>query len=309
MNTSVFESLDNNNDFDLDGCHLATAEETASWLLDDGPVLKTTWTVYDRQFPDGQRELCVTKSTRIRQTGPLPMPKRAKRGESEKREENDEDSAKRAKQAVRLRCKAISADRMITLSYREDVRDPERLKRDYDAFRRKMGKHKQFHYVAAVEVQEGYKKGNLQAVEGRESFHIHVAVHGRQCYHLLKSVWLSIVGKGMGYAHVRNPNDFLKGCPRGAKKSNKGLEHLIAGYLSKYITKDQDRHELNKKRYWTSRGIVVPEKNYYQLPYGFTESEAYAYILELAAGHNNHGMVFFSNQALGVCWVATGPIT
>lgn len=107
-------------------------------------MLKTTWMVYDRQFPDGQREICTTRSVRIKQTGPLPLQNRSKRGESDKREQNDEDSAKRAKQAVRLRCKTIGADRMITLTYRENMRDIERLKKHYDAFRRRMGKHKQF---------------------------------------------------------------------------------------------------------------------------------------------------------------------
>ena len=295
MDVSVDQAAFEDNDFEVDGCRLASSEETAQWLLDDGPVLKTTWTVYDRQFLDGQRELCVTKTTRIRQKGPLPLPNRARRGESEKREQNDEDSAKRAKQTVRLRCKAISADRMITLTYRENMQDMGRLMRDWDSFRRAMGKHKQFHYVAAIERQE------------RGAFHFHVAVHGRQSYHILRSIWLRIVGEGNGYAHVRNPNDFYKFKPKGAKKHNRELQHLIAAYLGKYITKDAEDHELNKKRYWSSRGIVVPEKNYYQLPYGVTESEAFAHILQIAANHNNQGMVFFSNQSLGVCWVATAP--
>ncbi|RZI43722.1 hypothetical protein EGT07_08105 [Herbaspirillum sp. HC18] len=307
MDASVFDDLEVNNDFLPDGVRRVTQEETAQWLLDDGPVLKTTWTVYDRQFPDGQRELCVTRTTRIKQNGPLPLRNRARRGESEKREQNDDDSAKRAKQQVRLRCKQIGADRMVTLTYRENMQDKERLLRDWDTFRRRMSKYKEFHYVAAVERQEGHKKGNLNAQEGRSAFHIHVAVHGRQDYKFLKKVWLSIVGEGMGYAHVRNPNDFYKARPRGATKDNRELQHLIAAYLSKYITKDADDHELNAKRYWSSRGIVIPEQNYYQLPYGTTESEAFAHILQIAADHNNAGMVFFGNQALGVCWVATAP--
>lgn len=290
MSPSVFETLDDNNDFMLEGGRLATAEETARFLLDDGPVLRTTWTVYDRQFDDGQREICVTKSTRIKQNGPLPLPYRARRGESDKRVENDDDSAKRAKQAVRLRCKAIAADRMITLTTRENIQERERIAKYFDAFRRRMSKVKKFHYVAAIEPQE------------RGALHMHVAVRGRQVYQLVRSIWQSIVGKDaegrqMGQVNVRNPQQL----PGGAKNAN----HKIASYISKYITKDQSTHELNKKRYWSSRGIVVPEKNFYQLPYGYTESEAFAHILQIAANHNNVGMTFFANQALGVCWVAT----
>jgi integrase len=74
------------------------------------------------------------------------------------------------------------------------------------------------------------------------------------------------------------------------------------------LSKDAANHDLNKKRYLSSRGIVIPEKNYYQLPYGANEYEAFSHVMQLAADHNNDGMTFFSNQALGVCWVATAPI-
>lgn len=292
MNASVFDSLEDNNFLQIDGTHLASESETANFLNDEGPH-KTVWMIYDRQFADGQREICATKTVRFRQNGPLDLPNRAKRGESEKREENDDDSAKRAKQAVRHRCKAIAADRMLTLTYRENMQDMERLQKDFDLFRRRMSRAKKFHYVAIVEPQE------------RGAFHMHIAVHGRQCYHFVRSVWQSIVGKDaegrqMGQINVRNPNKFGFGA-----KDN----HKLAAYITKYITKDQGNHELNKKRYWSSRGIVIPEKNYYQLPYGADESTAFSHVMELAASHNNQGMVFFSNQALGVCWVATGPVS
>lgn len=291
MFSNINDSQCSSKNFEFDEGRLATEDETANWLLDDGPVLKTTWMIYDRQFPDGQREICATRSVRIKQTGSLPMPNRSSRGDSEKRGQNDEDSAKRAKQAVRLRCKAIAVDRMLTLTYRENMQDTERLKKDWDLFRRRMGKHKDFHYVATVERQE------------RGAFHIHVAVHGRQVYQLIRAIWQKIVGlsddgKQGGQINVRDPHKFGFG-KHGA--------HKLAGYISKYISKDQDTHELNKKRYWSSRGIVVPEKNYYQLPYGADAFEAFSHVMQLGATHNSEGMTFFSNQALGVCWVATAP--
>ncbi|MFC0349383.1 rolling circle replication-associated protein [Undibacterium danionis] len=291
MFSNIDDSQCSSKNFEFDEGRLATEDETANWLLDDGPVLKTTWMIYDRQFPDGQREICATRSVRIKKTGSLPMPNRSKRGDSEKRGQNDEDSAKRAKQAVRLRCKAIAVDRMLTLTYRENMQDTERLKKDWDLFRRRMGEHKDFHYVATVERQE------------RGAFHIHVAVHGRQVYQLIRAIWQKIVGlsddgKQGGQINVRDPHRFGFG-KHGA--------HKLAGYISKYISKDQDTHELNKKRYWSSRGIVVPEKNYYQLPYGTDAFDAFSHVMQLGANHNNEGMAFFANQALGVCWVATAP--
>jgi hypothetical protein len=258
-------------------------------VLNDGPVLRTTYTVYDREFPDGQREICITRSTLIRQTSPLAMPGRAKRGESTKREANDDDSAKRAKQAVRLRCKAIGADRMITLNYRENMIDMEKLKKDWKAFCRRMGKCKAFQYVATFERQE------------RGAWHIHVAVHGRQSYQLVRSIWQSVIGKAPdgrsgGAANVRDPHKFGFG--------RKG-QHKLASYIAKYIIKNSEYHDLDKKRYWTSRGIVVPEKKYWSLPYGVDFPQACAHGLEMALGHRADGVTFFANQGLGVFWAAT----
>ncbi|WP_430733054.1 rolling circle replication-associated protein [Burkholderia stagnalis] len=102
---------------------------------------------------------------------------KAKRGESENSESNLLDAAKRAKQQVRLRCKAIGADRMITLTYRENMQDKARLKRDFDALRRRLAKLSTFLYVATPERQK------------RGAWHLHVAVKGRQNYRVLRSIW------------------------------------------------------------------------------------------------------------------------
>jgi hypothetical protein len=135
------------------------------------------------------------------------------------RESNDDDSAKRAKQAVRLRCKSIGADRMITLSLRENMQDRDRMLTYFDRFRRRMSKCKKFHYVATIEPQE------------RGALHMHIAVKGRQMYQLVRSIWQSVVGldqhgRQMGQINVRDPHKF------GFGKSG---AHRIASYIAKYI--------------------------------------------------------------------------
>lgn len=170
--------------------------------------------------------------------------KRTKRGESENTEQSQESSSRRAKKNVRLRSQAIGADRMMTLTYRGAMTDIERLKRDFDAFRRAMRRAGDWHYVAVV---ERHKSGG---------FHIHVAVHGRVAYNLVRAVWRRVIGPDAegrpgGNIDVRNPHDGVR--------YGKWKRHALAAYISKYITKNADDHELNKKRYWSSKGIPVPE--------------------------------------------------
>jgi len=198
-------------------------------------AFRREWIVRGRNFGDGQVEVTATRVDRYMGAKGLSCMPRAKRGESENSEQNLMDAAKRAKQQVRLRCKAIAADRMITLTYRENMIDKARLKKDFDSLRRRLGKVQYFHYVAVAERQK------------RGAWHLHIAVKGRQNYRVLRAIWRSIVGQDNGNIDVRNPF------------KEKGLRHKLASYIGKYITKDFAEHALNEKRYWTSRGIPIPD--------------------------------------------------
>jgi len=154
--------------------------------------------------------------------GPAPTgAKRTKRGESENRERNESVAGRAAKKRVRQACKTIGADRMITLTYRENMTDRETALKHLDKFRRRMRKHAEFHYVAVIEEQ---KRGAL---------HFHIAVHGRQSYHLLRAIWSSIVGvdeqgRSMSNIDVRNPSKFGFG---------KDGIHRLAAYIAKILCK------------------------------------------------------------------------
>lgn len=50
-----------------------------------------------------------------------------------------------------------------------------------------------------------------------------------------------------GGIHVRSP---YKG---------KGLLRELAAYISKYVPKDFKEHTANEKRYWSNKGVDVPE--------------------------------------------------
>lgn len=251
--------------------------------ISDWVAFRREWLIRGRNFGDGQVEVTATRFDRYMGAQQLHAMPKAKRGESENTEENQLAAAKRAKQQVRLRCKAIGADRMITLTYRENMEDRDRLKRDFDALRRRLGKFQNFQYVAVSERQK------------RGAWHLHVAVKGRQNYRVLRSIWHSIVGADNGNVDVRNPF------------RQRGLRHKLAAYLGKYLTKDFAEHKMNEKRYWTSRGIAVPERH----PIGhiLSNDPAKAIVMAFEAAQAvgaslDHCQVFW-NQELGTFWLAT----
>lgn len=268
-----------------------SSQNTPVWWSDDGQ--KNTWQDHyvarRRVFPDGMAEVTVCKERSF--FGPALTPQtRSNRGESDKRESNDDDSARRAKKQVRLCCKTISADRMITLTYRENMVDRVQALKHWQEFCRRMGKNKAFHYVAVIEEQE------------RGALHFHVAVAGRQMYALLRSIWQSILGKGddgeqMGQVNVRDPHKFGFG--------NKGA-HKIASYIAKYCGKDMAARGLNEKRYFRSRGIVVPLVDYWRIPATSMLGAAEAAFAAIA-GHSLVGLQSWCNNGLGIVYLATEP--
>ncbi|MBN9430182.1 MAG: hypothetical protein J0H09_27135 [Burkholderiales bacterium] len=152
---------------------------------------------------------------------------------------NRERAARRARSECCARLKAIRADRMITLTYRENMTDRDRLARDWKEFVRRVRRVMGFDYVATYERQK------------RGAWHMHVGVHGRQNYRLLRSVWRSIVGADGGNIDVRNPF------------KQRGLRHKLAAYMSKYIAKNAVDGESGERRVWCSKGINRPDREVY----------------------------------------------
>lgn len=272
--------------------HVQDPAHKPEWFTNEG--LKNTWdNVYvarRRVFPDGQCEVSVCLERTF--NGPAITPKtRAKRGESDNREANEDDAGRRAKKNVRHRCKTIGADRMVTLTYRENMLDRAKALKDWDAFRRRLGKVKKFHYVAVIEEQE------------RGALHFHVAVAGRQSYLLLRSIWQSIIGQDeegrqMGQVNVSNPAQWGWG-PKGA--------HKLASYIAKYCGKDMQARELDQKRYFASKGIPVPEVHYWRLSGCVNQQQAAEAAFAMLAGHSMNGLQIWCNNALGVVYLSTEP--
>lgn len=281
------------NDDDLSNVVFDSApipEEKAFYQVDGQ---KNTWdddyTVRKVVFPDGQIEVSVAKGKHF--VGPAFIASnRAKRGESENRLSNDADAGKAAKKRVRQACKTIRADRLVTLTYRENMTCRETALKHWKAFTRRMRKHHDFPYVAVMELQQ------------RGAIHFHVAVHGRQCYALLRSIWQSVVsadaeGRKMAQVNVRDPHRFGFG---------KDGVHKLASYIAKYCSKSMECRDLNDKRYFASKGIPKPDVESWRLASN-TMLAAVETAFAIAADGRLEGMQAWCNNALGVVWIATGP--
>lgn len=208
---------------------------------------------------------------------------RTKRGEGD-REKSAEAAAKRAKRKVRHKCKLLKAKYMLTLTTKEIITDTEVMQRYFQEFVRRIRKVTNFEYVATHELQQ------------RGALHLHVAVANRQDYKLLWSIWHRIVGEGQGRVHVTSGN-------------KKASTNRIASYISKYIAKSFMDGELNKKRYWTSRGIGEAIKTVYLLRPNWSTNDVLLFIneiceefkVQLCSAQNN---IWQTNLNKGLFWMA-----
>ncbi|MGQ7936999.1 rolling circle replication-associated protein [Paraburkholderia sp. D1E] len=267
--------------------------------------------VRTQRFPDGQQEV-VAFSTRVqRHFQELRLRPRGMRGKREalhgesgedvsvKSDKSLRTSIERSKRMIRQRCKAIRADRMLTLSTRANETRIEVWAKWWDAFRRRLSKLQDFHYVAVLERQK------------RGAWHIHIAVNGRQNWNLLRSIWLSVIAKhgtdGVVNDSIKN---FKKLCVyRKIGGKGRAMRHLIATYIAKYCGKGAHDVGFNKKRYWTSRGIALPELTTYAhlgAESGRGEAVAAAYECVDANGADFSNVQTFWNRGIGVFWMATG---
>jgi len=159
--------------------------------------------------------------------------------ESTSKQEMDESvlrkSQQRAKKSVRHKAMMINCDRMLTLTYRENMTDLNRGWLDLKQFVKKMkAVFEDFAYIAVPEYQE------------RGAVHFHLAVSGFMHANTVRKLWREVVGEGN--IDITSP-----------KKVDKASwnPRRIAQYLAKYMSK-LDSVDFNRKRYSASRNIPKP---------------------------------------------------
>lgn len=209
-----------------------------------------------RIFNNGHREASITRYKTLSELPPFardapfnwPRDTESQRGSGD-REANVARASRRARAAARVRCKASGFDSLFTFTYRENVQDRELLARHWkETVRRIKRVIPDFAYLAVVEVQ---KRGAL---------HLHVATHRLpkllscngtrvKSWSVLRAIWRSVVGPLGG--------NFDESKRRaGARASSL----RIARYITKYLAKDFEDGELNRKRYWAGGDWPAPER-------------------------------------------------
>lgn len=166
--------------------------------------------------------------------------------EEEKRARHAEQAARRAKKRVRLLCKAMGVDTLLTLTYKANQQDLALCKKHLKEFNRRMLRvMPEFSFVAAFEQQD------------RGAWHVHIATRriplnladrNRQAavklrsYEVIRRIWRSVVGDLGGNIDVSR-----------RKFHSKKSAAQIASYIAKYIVKNFTDGEKWSNR-WTKYG-------------------------------------------------------
>lgn len=173
-----------------------------------------------------------------------------------KQSQNYNRAIRRARQNIRWLCKTMDADRLFTLTYRENQTDREQTRADFKKFLRlvRSGWRGQvgisdWRYVAVLEKQD------------RGAYHIHCAVRGYQRIKFLRAAWYKALGgSGLesgadtpGAVNVTNPDKARWGHTGREWRTNK-----LSAYLTKYLSKTFEITDAEKRRYWHARDLHTP---------------------------------------------------
>jgi hypothetical protein len=201
-------------------------------------------------------------------------------------------AAQRARSNVRRRCKHLQLCELVTLTYRENMVDRDRLMRDFDVFMKRLRRLvPDLHYVAVAERQK------------RGAWHMHIAVprvlshyayrgHLVRSYDLLRSLWRGIVGADNGNIDVAR------------RRRVRGSLRRLAGYLSKYIGKAfaDDTRPAHIKAFTASRG-KLPQATLVRLDVADL-SEAMSMVLALLGPEFQAGKLHQAMVGRGIYWAA-----
>jgi len=163
----------------------------------------------------------------------------------EAKEANRARAAQRAKQAVRHLCMAFDADRLLTLTYRENQEDRALFYKHFTKFLRLVRKsYPEFASVAVPELQD------------RGAWHMHLAIKGWVRISIIRQCWYKALGGTGKEEGDQTPGQVNIQGPKGRASVNRTWKATkLAAYISKYISKSFEDVETGLHRYFASRNL------------------------------------------------------
>jgi hypothetical protein len=211
-----------------------------------------------QEFSGGGFEVVITSINMQRHAdlAAMHLP-RGPRTERKGDHESIEKARRRAKRMVRLKCKEMGADHLITFTTRQMKNTRDELKAAWAKFTDNVSYHmgRKFEYVCVCEPHP----------TNPEHLHLHAAIRGRLTARemvIFRRCWYIALGGTGKERGADTPGGFRIDHIRVKGGAMRRMDK-IAGYLSKYITKT-DSAEFNKKRYWASK-IDLKEARAYWL--------------------------------------------
>lgn len=232
-------------------------------------------------------------------------PEQIAANDKRKAEENKMRAVRRAKQQVRFAVKAITADHLLTLTYRtvneQPMDDLERLKADWKRFCRlvKQGLPASERHRAHRGLEE-WRFVAIREKQDNGAYHLHVAVVGRQDINFIRRCWYVAIGgtqddagdNTLGQINVRGPSK------RWGTQMSEWKQDKLAGYMTKYLHKTfEDLEEKGTKRYWAGRSNEKPEMIQFWLE---------AQCFEHAILESHRIFRFYNDQPGIVIWASQG---
>lgn len=161
-------------------------------------------------------------------------------------------AANRAKTKVRRLCKAMGADTLLTLTYRHNELDLQRVKLDLKEFNRRLLRElPALRFVAAFEQQK------------RGAWHVHMATAGIpvtftrhnsmglpykvKSFDVIRAIWRSVTKERGGNIDISRRKRYSRSTPA-----------LIAAYISKYMLKDFEKMAAGVNRYAAYGDFAIP---------------------------------------------------
>lgn len=183
-------------------------------------------------------------------------------------------SRQRARSQVRRKCFAARMDRMLTLTFRENVTDLAVAWECFKYFSRLMKwRYKdRWFYVAVPEYQK------------RGAVHFHLAISGYFEVNTVRKLWRRAAGAHEGNIDITSPRKTIQ--------KNSWNPRRIAQYLSKYVTKNETVG-FNQRRYSSGGDIPEPEVTRGWVAFGMPLHRLFAQIVQK-----------FTRKSLAVIWEA-----